>query len=72
MQDAQNYGTEFNITYQTFESNGLTKGQKIPLRIGENHLKASTEKVSLTMIYTSQKSICYKINTTRTADFKQT
>ena len=72
MEDEQNYGTEFNITYQTYKSDGLTSEEKIPLKIGENHLAVCQEKVSLTMIYTRWKGICYKVNTTRKADFRRT
>ena len=72
MEDAQNYGTEFNITYQTYKSDGLTSEEKISLRIGENHLAVSKEKVSLTMIHSRWKGICYKVNTTRKADFRRT
>ena len=72
MEDAQNYGTEFNITYQTYKSDGLTSEEKIPLKIGENHLSHAKEKVNLTKIYTRWNGICYKINTTRKADFRKT
>ena len=61
MDDSINYGTEFHITYKTFESDGLTPEEKIPLKIGENHLLLANEKVSLTKIYTRWNSICYKI-----------
>ena len=72
MEDSINYGTNFNITYQTFESDGQTSEHEIALKIGENHLSTSKEKVSLTKIYTRWNSICYKINTTRKADFSAT
>ena len=62
MEDSCNYGTEFNFTY-------LTSEEMIPLKLGENHLSVSKENVSLTMIYTRWNGICYKINTTRNADF---
>ena len=72
MEDSINYGTNFNITYQTFERDGQTSEHKIALKIGENNLSTSNEKVSLTKIYTRWNSICYKINTTRKADFSAT
>ena len=73
MEDAYNYGTKFNVTYQTLENDEITIAEeKIPLKIGENNLAVSKEKVSLTMIYTRWNSICYKINTTRKADFRKT
>ena len=70
--DSLSYGTEFNFTYLTFESIELTPEEKINLKIGENHLSIANEKVSLTKIYTRWNSICYKINTTRKADFRKT
>ena len=72
MNDSHNYGTEFNFIYQTFESEGLTADEKIPLKMGENHLSLAKEIVSLSKIYTRWKSICYTINTTRKADFRKT
>ena len=70
MEDSHNYGTELNVTYKTYKSDGLNSEEKITLKIGENHLLVSKEKVSLTMIYTRWNSICYKINTTRKTDFR--
>merc|ERR1711884_401484 len=64
MYDSINYGTKFNITYQTFENDESTPEEKIQLKIGDNDLSISKEKVSLTKIYTRWNSICYKINTT--------
>ena len=64
MKDSSKYGTEFNITYVTYNSDGVTSEEKHSLRIGENNLSVSKEKVHLTKIYTRLKSICYKINTT--------
>ena len=72
MEDAQNYGTAFNVTYQTYKNDEQTSEETIPLKIGENHLAVSKEKVSLTMIYTRWKGICYKVKTTRKADFRWT
>ena len=48
MDDSMIYGNKFNITYQTFESDGLTPVEKINLNLGENHLSLAKEKVSLT------------------------
>ena len=72
MNDSHNYGIEFNFTYQTFEIDGLTSEEIIPLKIGENYLAVTNEKVSVTKIYSRWNSICYKINTTRKADFGKT
>ena len=72
MEDSRNYGTEFNITYQTYKNDGLAGEEILTLKIGENHLAVSKERVSLTKIYTRWNSICYKINTTRKADFGKT
>ena len=72
IEDALNYGSEFNITYQTFESDGITSAEKISLEIGENLISVSKIKVSLTKIYSRWNSICYKIYTTRKADFRET
>ena len=72
MKDARNYGTELNITYQTYKSDGLTEEEKIHLQIGENHLSVSEEKVRMTIMHTRWNFICYKINTTRKADFRKT
>ena len=72
MQDSHNYGTEFNITYQTYTRDGQTFGKKLPLKIGENYLVVVKETVILTKIYTRLKSICYKINTTRKDNFRKT
>ena len=72
MKDSHNYGTEFNVTYQTFKSDGLTSEENIVLKIGENNLAVSKGKVSLTMLYTRWNGICYKINTTREVDLKKT
>ena len=72
MEDAQNYGTEFNVTYQIYESDGLRSKEEISLKIGENHLAVSKEKVSLTMTYTRWNTICYKINTTKIVDSRKT
>ena len=71
-EDSLNYGTKFNITYQTFKNDESTSEEKIPLKIGENHLLLADEKVSLTKIYTRWNSICYKINTTRKSDYGKT
>ena len=51
MKDSHNYGTEFNVTYQTFKSDGLTSEENIVLKIGENNLAVSKGKVTLTMLY---------------------
>ena len=72
MNDSHNYGTEFNFTYQTFEIDGLTTAERIPLKTGENYLSLDKEMVSLTKMYTRWDGICYKINTTRKADFRKT
>ena len=72
MNDSLKYGTEFNVTYQKFHSNGLTSEEEIPLKIGENYLGDSKERVSLTTVYTRWNSICYKINTPRRTDFRKT
>ena len=72
MNDSHDYGTEFNFTYHIYNSDGLTSEEKVLLKIGENHLAVSEEKVSLTKIYTRWNSICYKINTTRKVDFRKT
>ena len=72
MNDSHNYGIEFNFTYQTFEIDGLTSEERIPLKIGENYLAVTNEIVSVTKIYSRWNSICYKINTTRKADFGKT
>ena len=72
MNDSHDYGTEFNFTYETFEIDGVTSREKIPLKIGVNHLTGTNEKVSLTKIYSRFNNICYKINTTRKADLGKT
>ena len=72
IEDSCNYGSVFNITYQTFNINGVISDEKLPLKIGDNYLEVKKEKVSLTKVYTRWNSICYKINTTRNADFKMT
>ena len=72
MNDTLEYGDEFNVTYQTFKSDGMTPDEEIPLEIGENYLSLAKEKVILTRIYTRWNRICYKINTTRKADFRKT
>ena len=66
------YSTEFNFTYLIFESDGLTLEENVSLQIGENHLSLAKEKVSLNKIYTRRQNICYKISTTRKADFRKT
>ena len=70
--DSNDLGTKFNITYQTFRIDGLTSEEEIPLKIGENKLSFTNERVSLTKIYTRWNSICYKINTTRKVDYSKT
>ena len=45
MNDSHNYGTEFNFTYQTFEIDGISSEERISLKIGENHLSSTNEKV---------------------------
>ena len=73
MEDSHNYGSKFNITYQTYNSDKTYNiEEKITLLIGENHLLANEENVALTKIYTRWNSICYKINTTRKVDFRKT
>ena len=72
MEDSSNYGTEFNITYQTYKSDGFSAEDKIILKIGKNLLAESKAIVSLTKIYTRWNSICYKINTTRKANLRKT
>ena len=71
LNDSVNYGFNVNITYQIYKSNGLGLEEKIPLKIGLNHLSVSKEKVYLTKIYTRWNSLCYKINTTRKNDFRK-
>ena len=66
------YDTELNFTYLTFESDGLTPEEEINLKLGETQLSLAKEKVSLIKIYTRWNGICYKINTTREADFRKT
>ena len=72
MQDSGSYGTEFNVTYQIYNSDGHSFEEELPLKMGENHLSVSNEIVNLNKIYTRSNSICYKINTTRKADFRKT
>ena len=76
LEDSINYGNAFNITYQTLDGDdhvhGLTSEEKIPLKVGENYLSVSNEKISLTKIYTRWSSLCYKINMTRKPDFRKT
>ena len=72
MNDSHSYGTEFNFTYQTFDIDGLTSEERILLKTGENYLSLAKETVSLTKMYTRWNGICYKINTTREADFRKT
>ena len=72
MEDSQNYGTVFNITYQILKSHSHTSEENIALEFGENDLTESGERVSLSKIYTRWNSICYKVNTTRKVDFSKT
>ena len=72
LKDSVDYGTELNLTYLTFENDGITQKEKISLKLGENLLSLAGEKVGLTKIYTRWNNICFKINTTRKADYSKT
>ena len=60
------YQKDFNITYRTYQSDGLS--DEVVLQMGENDLKDSEGIINLTMIYTIYNALCYSINTTRNVD----
>ena len=66
------YYKKFNITYTTYQSNGLTVQDEVVLKIGENDLENSGGIVHLTTSYTRYTSLCYVMNTTRDVDERET
>ena len=69
---SKEYHKYFNITYTTYQSNGLYVEDEVILKIGKNYLENSTESVDLTIIYTFYHGMCYAINTTRNVNERVT
>ena len=68
----EEYQTVFNITYTTYQSDGLTIEDEVVLKIGGNYLNKSGDIVNLVTLYTEHDFLCYAINTTRNVDEMET
>ena len=66
------YQKHWNITYTIYKEDGFSVQDKVVLQIGENQLQNSGEKVTLAIIYTAFRDLCYAITTTRKVDEKLT
>ena len=57
-----------NITYTTYQSNGLSVEDEVVLKMGENDLENSKDNVNLTLIHTLYSGPCLTISTNRKVD----